>query len=53
MPHGECGTALDSLMSGLEVDFIMLVKCLVSRDWRLLLAADAAAWRQSSAEIPA
>src|ERR1700722_2980917 len=33
-------TALDSLMSGLEVDFIRLVECLVSRGWRLLLAAE-------------
>ncbi len=32
--------ALDSLMSGLEVDFIKLVECLVSRKWRLLLAAN-------------
>ena len=55
MPHGACGTllkspmqpksplsaaALESLMSGLEVDFLMLVECLVSRGWCLLLAAD-------------
>jgi AraC family transcriptional activator of mtrCDE len=32
--------ALDDLLSGLEVDFIRLVECLVSRGWRLLLAAD-------------
>jgi AraC-like DNA-binding protein len=32
--------ALDSLMSALEVDFVMLVECLVSRGWRLVLAAN-------------
>jgi AraC-like DNA-binding protein len=32
-------TDLDSLMSGLEVDFVKLVECLVSPGWRLLLAA--------------
>jgi AraC family transcriptional activator of mtrCDE len=32
--------ALDSLMSGLEVDFIKLVECLVSPGWRLVLAAN-------------
>jgi AraC family transcriptional regulator, activator of mtrCDE len=34
-----CAASLDTLMSGLDVDFIRLVECLVSRGWRLLLAA--------------
>lgn len=32
--------ALDRLMSALEVDFIKLVECLVSRGWRLALVAN-------------
>ena len=39
-PHSAAD--LDRLMTGLEVEFVRLVECLVSPGWRLAIPADAA-----------